>query len=38
MSDVVVDASLALKWVVPESDSSTAIELLNEWTTEGRME
>jgi predicted nucleic acid-binding protein len=36
MSDmVVVDASLALKWVIPESDSSTAITLLDKWTNEG---
>src|SRR5260221_13914136 len=37
MSDVlVVDASLALKWVLAEPDSSTAIKLLNEWTDEGK--
>jgi predicted nucleic acid-binding protein len=34
MSDiVVVDASLALKWVLSESDSSAAITLLGEWNT-----
>lgn len=33
---VVVDASLALKWVIPETDSNAAIELLNQWTTEGK--
>jgi len=34
MSDiVVVDASLALKWVLAESDSSAAITLLGEWNT-----
>ncbi len=31
---VVVDASLALKWVLSESDSSTAITLLREWNTQ----
>ena len=31
---VVVDASLALKWVIPESDSNVATELLNKWTSE----
>lgn len=31
---VVVDASLALKWVLSESDSSTAIALLAKWNTE----
>jgi predicted nucleic acid-binding protein len=36
MSDmVVVDASLALKWVIPASDSSIAITLLDKWTNEG---
>lgn len=29
---VVVDASLALKWVIVEHDSNTARALLNEWT------
>ncbi len=29
---VVVDASLALKWVIPETDSNTAIGLLDKWT------
>jgi len=37
MSDVVVvDASLALKWVLAEPDSSAAVKLLNEWTDEGK--
>jgi predicted nucleic acid-binding protein len=37
MSDVVVvDASLAIKWVLLEHDSNTAIMLLNTWTSEGR--
>lgn len=35
MSDiVVVDASLALKWVLSEPDSSTGITLLKEWNTQ----
>lgn len=34
MSKVVVDASFALKWVLPETDSSVAIVLLNKWMTE----
>jgi predicted nucleic acid-binding protein len=35
MSDVVVvDASLALKWVLSEADSSTAITLLQKWNTD----
>jgi predicted nucleic acid-binding protein len=34
MSDVVVvDASLALKWVLSEADSNTAIALLQRWNT-----
>ena len=32
---VVVDASLALKWVLAESDSHSAVILLNQWTDEG---
>jgi predicted nucleic acid-binding protein len=37
MSDVVVvDASLAIKWVLSEPDSSTAIMLLKTWTNEGK--
>ena len=37
MSDlVVVDASLAIKWVLPEPDSHTARVLLNEWTDSGK--
>jgi len=36
MSDVVVvDASLALKWVLAEPDSNTAVMLLDRWTDEG---
>lgn len=36
MSDVVVvDASLALKWVLAEPDADAAIKLLNKWTDEG---
>jgi predicted nucleic acid-binding protein len=31
---VVVDASLALKWVLSEADSSIAITLLQKWNTE----
>ncbi len=35
MTDVVVvDASLALKWVLSESDSGTAITLLRRWNTD----
>src|SRR5260370_16793931 len=35
MSDiVVVDASLALKWVLSEPDSSAAVTLLAKWNTE----
>ena len=30
---VVVDASLALKWVLSEADSNAAIELLQRWNT-----
>lgn len=37
MSDtVVVDANLALKWVLLEEDSHTAMLLLDKWTDEGR--
>lgn len=32
---VVVDASLALKWVIPETDSNIAIGLLDKWTNDG---
>ena len=32
---VVVDASLALKWVLDEPDSNKAIMLLNSWTSNG---
>ena len=36
MSNVVmVDASLALKWVLAEPDSHSAVILLNQWTDEG---
>ena len=31
---VVVDASLALKWVLSEADSNTAISLLQRWNTD----
>ena len=31
---VVVDASLALKWVLSEADSNTAITLLQRWNTD----
>src|SRR5712691_2886463 len=33
---VVVDASFAIKWVLSETDSSTAIMLLNRWISEGK--
>jgi predicted nucleic acid-binding protein len=36
MSDVVVDASVAVKWVLAEPDSSIATKLLNTWTNEGK--
>ena len=37
MSDtVVVDANLALKWVLLEEDSHTSMLLLDKWTDEGR--
>jgi len=37
MSDtVVVDANLALKWVLLEEDSPTSMLLLDKWTDEGR--
>ena len=32
MSNVVVDASIALKWTINEADSSTALALLDDWT------
>lgn len=32
---VVVDASVALKWVIDESDSDTALALLDEWSVKG---
>ena len=32
---VVVDAGLALKWVLAEPDSNTAVILLNKWTDKG---
>ena len=32
---VVVDASLALKWVLDEPDSVAAVKLLNSWTDRG---
>jgi len=31
MTSVVVDASLALKWVIPENDSNVALALLTDW-------
>lgn len=34
-SVVVVDSSFVLKWVLNESDSSKALELLNSWIDEG---
>ena len=37
MSDtVVVDANLALKWVLLEEDSNTSMMLLDKWTDEGK--
>jgi predicted nucleic acid-binding protein len=37
MSDVVVvDASVALKWVLLEADSDRAKSLLDRWTSEGK--
>lgn len=33
---VVVDASLALKWVLPEDDSDIANMLLKQWTIDGK--
>lgn len=35
MDAVVVDASLALKWVLNEPDSGTAVILLNSWVVQG---
>lgn len=32
MSNVVVDASIALKWTINEADSSAALALLADWT------
>jgi predicted nucleic acid-binding protein len=32
---VVVDASIALKWVLDEADSSTALAMLADWTNNG---
>ncbi len=34
---VVVDANLAIKWVVNEADSGIALALLNEWNIKGIM-
>jgi predicted nucleic acid-binding protein len=34
---VVVDASLAIKWVVKEEDSGIALALINEWNIKGIM-
>ncbi len=37
MSDVVVvDASVALKWVLLEADSDRAMRLLDQWGSEGK--
>jgi len=37
MSDVVVvDASVALKWVLLEADSDRAMRLLDQWESEGK--
>lgn len=37
MNDVVVvDANLALKWVLLEEDSNISMELLDKWTDEGK--
>lgn len=37
MNDVVVvDANIAVKWVLAETDSSAAIKLLNAWTNGGK--
>ena len=33
---VVVDANLALKWVLIEADSTLSISLLDQWTDEGK--
>lgn len=33
---IVVDASLAIKWVVVEDDSPIALTLLNRWVSEGK--
>lgn len=33
---VCVDASVAVKWVLAEEDSETALELLEKWRAEGR--
>ena len=34
---VVVDASLAIKWIVKEEDSGIALALINEWNIKGIM-
>lgn len=36
MTDVVVDASLAIKWLIAEEDSERATALLLSWGREGR--
>jgi predicted nucleic acid-binding protein len=37
MNDVVVvDANIAVKWVLAETDSSATIKLLNAWTIGGK--
>ncbi|MGE5576405.1 MAG: type II toxin-antitoxin system VapC family toxin [Syntrophothermus sp.] len=35
MSKVCIDACLAVKWLVPEEDSSVALDLLTNWVTTG---
>jgi len=35
MSTVVVDASLALKWSIPEHDSNVALAMLTDWLQKG---
>jgi predicted nucleic acid-binding protein len=34
---VVVDASIAIKWIFEEPDTNTAEMLLNEWSSEGKV-
>src|SRR5436305_2381481 len=35
MKNIVVDANIAIKWVVNEADSGIALALLNEWNING---